>query len=216
MKPTILFAAALVMAAVPVGPASASYSGDQVLCAGDGRPCINNAVYDGRGITITWSAGDAYDVFNVRWSRPGRDETQNEVHGLQFVVSPVHAGTVYHFAVQSCVTRTFRSSRCTAWDDQVVTTTPPDPFACVQGFVWREAFANDRVCVSPAWRQQARNDNLAAASRRSPAGGDYGPDTCLAGYVWREGNRYDHVCVTPQVRAQTARENALAATRRVH
>ncbi len=216
MKTTILFATAFALLAAPFGLASASISGDQVLCAGDGRPCINNSGYDGRGITIGWRAGDGYDLFNVRWSRPGRDDTQVEVRGLQFVLSPVHPGTVYHFAVQSCVTRTFQSSRCTAWDEQDVRTAPSDPFACVQGFVWRETFAGDRVCVSPAWRQQARYDNLAAASRRSPTGGDYGPDTCLPGYVWREANRYDHVRVTPQTRAQTAQENALAATRRAH
>jgi hypothetical protein len=40
------------------------------------------------------------------------------------------------------------------------------PDTCKQGFVWREAFGGDTVCVTPAVRQQAANDNAAAASRK--------------------------------------------------
>jgi hypothetical protein len=52
-----------------------------------------------------------------------------------------------------------------------------------------------------------------AASRRSPSGGAYGPDTCLQGYVWREAVPSDHVCVTPETRTQTAEDNNLASSR---
>src|SRR5215467_7651081 len=38
---------------------------------------------------------------------------------------------------------------------------------CVQGFVWREAGPKDRVCVPPSTREQAREDNNAALSRRA-------------------------------------------------
>lgn len=37
---------------------------------------------------------------------------------------------------------------------------------CKQGFVWREAIADDYVCVTPATRQQARDDNSWAQRRR--------------------------------------------------
>ena len=87
------------------------------------------------------------------------------------------------------------------------------PTACAMGFVWREAFSNDSVCVTGAIRQQARDDNAAAASRRSPTGGAYGPDTCLPGFVWREASANDRVCVTGATRTQAARDNRAASSR---
>src|ERR1044072_9737377 len=39
---------------------------------------------------------------------------------------------------------------------------------CVQGFVWREAFDGDRVCVTPETRSQAAKDNAQAGARRYP------------------------------------------------
>ena len=39
---------------------------------------------------------------------------------------------------------------------------------CTVGFVWREATADDKVCVTGAVRQQARQDNAQAAARRQP------------------------------------------------
>jgi hypothetical protein len=86
--------------------------------------------------------------------------------------------------------------------------------ACADGYVWREAFDGDHVCVTPATRDQVRQDNAAADERRDPNGGPYGPDTCLSGYVWRGANDQDHVCVTPAIRDQTARDNQQAAGRR--
>jgi hypothetical protein len=94
----------------------------------------------------------------------------------------------------------------------------PKPYGvntCKQGFVWREAQANDRVCVTPAVRTQTRNENNLAAQRREPNGGAYGPNTCKQGYVWREATTNDPVCVTPQVRAQAADDNKRAGERRV-
>lgn len=86
---------------------------------------------------------------------------------------------------------------------------------CKQGFVWREAVANDHVCVFPQTRDQARQDNANAAARRQPGGGASGPDTCRRSFVWREATPADHVCVTPQVRAATKDDNRHAAERRV-
>jgi hypothetical protein len=85
---------------------------------------------------------------------------------------------------------------------------------CLKGYVWREAVANDHVCVTPAVRTQTRQDNALADSRRDPNGGPYGPDTCLSGYVWREAVANDHVCVTPATREQARSDNAAADSRR--
>lgn len=84
---------------------------------------------------------------------------------------------------------------------------------CKSGYVWREAFPGDKVCVAPATRSQAATDNRQAAARREPGGGAYGPDTCRQGYVWREARSSDHVCVTPDTRAQAAADNREAHNR---
>ncbi len=85
---------------------------------------------------------------------------------------------------------------------------PSGPDTCKDGFVWREAIENDRVCVVPEARAQAVKDNANAASRREPNGGASGPDTCQIGFVWREVVPSDHVCVLPQIRDQTTLENS--------
>ncbi len=109
--------------------------------------------------------------------------------------------------------------------DELVEVHPYDPIrflatpsvggsdVCKQGYVWREAFAGDHVCVTPQTRAQAAQDNSLAASRRVPGGGAFGPDTCLQGFVWREASPADHVCVAPATRAQAAADNSQAASR---
>lgn len=84
---------------------------------------------------------------------------------------------------------------------------------CRTGFVWREAYPGDVVCVDPIVREQAAADNQAAASRRQPGGGKYGPDTCRPGFVWREARPEDRVCVTPDTRTRAANDNRLASER---
>jgi len=83
---------------------------------------------------------------------------------------------------------------------------------CKQGYVWREAYAGDHVCVPPATRAQTAADNAAAARRRVSAHSD----TCKEGYVWRQARPRDHVCVTPATRQQAEEDNAAAARRRAH
>ena len=89
------------------------------------------------------------------------------------------------------------------------------PDTCIQGYVWRDAFPGDHVCVTPDRRDQAADDNRQAAARREPGGGAYGPNTCRQGFVWREARQGDVVCVTPRVRTLTAQDNAQSAARRV-
>lgn len=44
---------------------------------------------------------------------------------------------------------------------------PYGPDTSVQGFVWREAFDGDTICVTPAFRQQMFSANGAAACRKA-------------------------------------------------
>jgi hypothetical protein len=85
---------------------------------------------------------------------------------------------------------------------------PAGPDSCLDGFVWRDAGPNDHVCVTPARRDRAAEDNELADSRRNPNGGEWGPDTCLEGFIWREAFPGDHVCVTPARFDQVQEENA--------
>lgn len=84
---------------------------------------------------------------------------------------------------------------------------------CRDGYVWREAFPGDHVCVTPQVRKHTARDNKLAPRRRQRGGGAYGPDTCVKGYVWREARKDDHVCVTPETRSQVASDNKLGASR---
>ncbi len=87
------------------------------------------------------------------------------------------------------------------------------PPQCKSGFVWRTAQPTDLVCAPPASRDRVKQENAAAASRRSPTGGPYGPNTCLPGFVWREAFNGDVVCVPPASRTLAKEENALSASR---
>jgi len=91
----------------------------------------------------------------------------------------------------------------------------PASDTCVSGYVWRDAVAGDRVCVTPQTRSQAWYDNSQAPYRRNPNGA-YGPYTCVSGYVWRVVVPSDLVCVTPAVRSQVAYDNSQAHYRRLN
>jgi serine/threonine protein kinase len=97
------------------------------------------------------------------------------------------------------------------------TSAPPDSAnvetsdGCSQGYVWRQATPDDRICVTPQVRQQVAFDNSQVEDRRNAAA--YDPETCVDGYVWREATPDDRVCVTPFVRQQTLQDNAQAQSR---
>ena len=84
---------------------------------------------------------------------------------------------------------------------------------CLMGYVWRQAYSGDYVCVTPGQRTQAASDNAAAAGRIQSGGGAYGQYTCQQGYVWRQVVPDDYVCVTAAERAQAAADNAQANNR---
>lgn len=89
---------------------------------------------------------------------------------------------------------------------------PYGAFTCASGYVWREAFAGDIVCVEPWVRDQMAYDNANQAGRYDPYG-PYGEFSCVSGYVWRDAYDGDGVCVTPQTRAQVHSDNAMAGSR---
>jgi hypothetical protein len=80
---------------------------------------------------------------------------------------------------------------------------------CASGYVWREAYAGDVVCVDPSQRDQAASDNANAAYRVDSSN----PPYCLSGYVWRDAYDGDAVCVEPWVRDQVHFDNAQSAFR---
>lgn len=87
-----------------------------------------------------------------------------------------------------------------------------DPYPCLGGFVFREAYPGDATCVTPEARQQAANDNAYGPDRVDPDGA-YGPNSCLSPYVWRQARDGDVVCVTTTTRDETHRDNQLAPDR---
>ncbi len=108
-----------------------------------------------------------------------------------------------HHCFSSFAHSRFPFSSCS---HQISTNLPP-------GYVWREAYDGDHVCVPPDSRSAAAADNAAAASRVQPEGGPFGPDTCKDGFVWREAQPSDHVCVTVATRTQTSQDNQEAPYR---
>jgi hypothetical protein len=90
---------------------------------------------------------------------------------------------------------------------------PYGPDTCIQGYVWRNARSGDVVCVTPAVRDTAAQDNGLASQRVDPNGA-YGPNSCKQGFVWREAFDGDLVCVIPATRSQAASDNAAAASRK--
>lgn len=83
-------------------------------------------------------------------------------------------------------------------------------YACRSGFVWREAYDGDVVCVTPASREKARAEKVAGPGNTLP-----GSINCRSGYVWREARPSDLVCVSggrsPTPRDRVRAENADAA-----
>ena len=75
--------------------------------------------------------------------------------------------------------------------------------SCSQGFVWREAFPGDYVCVTSESRSLVTSEN------RDPAHAE----PCQPGTVWRESRPSHHICVSLERRAEVADENRLASGR---
>ena len=81
--------------------------------------------------------------------------------------------------------------------------------ACAEGYVWREAFPDDHVCVTKDTRDLVADENKNAEENRKRGSGDQ----CEPGFVWRMASPQDHVCVTQAERDQAQQDNNLASTR---
>ncbi len=89
-----------------------TYSGD----------CVFMRVYtatDGRIVVKYWGNQD-YDFYQLRWSRPGRGETQSKVRGSGsagswWALNNAWEKTPYTFKIQACYSSIFGSD-CTPWD----------------------------------------------------------------------------------------------------
>lgn len=94
-------------------------------------------------------------------------------------------------------------------DDATAANCPYGANTCASGYVWREAFAGDVVCVAPSQRSQAASDNANAYYRVDASN----PPYCVSGYVWRDAYDGDGVCVEPWVRDQVHYDNSQAPYR---
>jgi hypothetical protein len=91
------------------------------------------------------------------------------------------------------------------------------PNTCIEGYVWRGAFSNDYVCLTPEVRDQAAADNRNAPLRAKSWLTDVRgvpSRVCRPGFVWRAAAPNDQVCVTAATRAQALADNQQAASRR--
>jgi hypothetical protein len=79
---------------------------------------------------------------------------------------------------------------------------------CADGFVWREAFPDDHVCVSPQVRDMVKRQNHDAGQFTTQEGQE-----CAPGYVFRMAGPRDQVCVTEDERDQAEQDNRMAETR---
>jgi hypothetical protein len=84
---------------------------------------------------------------------------------------------------------------------------------CISPYVWREAYRDDRVCVTTDTHVRTLQDNELAASRRNLDGGAWGADTCKSGFVFRDAFPGDRVCVDPDSRYQAQVDNQQAPLR---
>jgi Fibronectin type III domain len=207
-----LAAITLTLSLLAYAPAHAASAFGQ--CPAD-RPCITVLSQTGHTLSLTWSPPN-YDGYNVFWSRPGSSNQFHVDGSTTATLSEIYPYTTYTFSVEGCDTHFLAPSTCSPWSSsEQITTVGSSADVCVQGFVWREAGAQDFVCVTPNVRSQAAYDNSQASVRRDPAG-PYGPDTCVQGFVWREAFSNDQVCVTPQTRSEAAADNSQAVYRVVH
>jgi hypothetical protein len=182
-----------------------------------------SAGQSGTSIQFFWVGRMGVDFYHVRYRVSGGDKqvkiSSNSTNGYFFDLNNVKPSATYSIRLQACQSNFLASSNCGPWRSVSFTTAAaPKPYGvdtCNQGYVWREAQPNDRVCVTPAVRTQTRNENNSAADRREPNGGAYGPNTCKQGFVWREATKNDPVCVIPAVRDQAAEDNRQAEARRV-
>lgn len=118
-----------------------------VLHATDGKKVANPECISG----YVWRSIRAGDQVCVTAATRSQAQADNKAAGERRVSEPAKA------ALAACTAAIRPDPACTAKAYRI---------ACKPGFVWREAFADDYVCVTPATRDLARADNAAAPRRR--------------------------------------------------
>ncbi|WP_433666407.1 hypothetical protein ACQP06_22190 [Nocardia sp. CA-136227] len=126
MKQKFLMAAAVPIAALGMTmlPATASagpgtFEGDVIGCPYD-RPCITELWARDGVIHVAWKGDHGYDVYNFRWGRPGRAESQYERGSGRYgstTINNGHSNTTYTVKVQGCTTHWYGSSDCSQWNE---------------------------------------------------------------------------------------------------
>src|SRR5437879_2092442 len=81
---------------------------------------------------------------------------------------------------------------------------------CRQGFVWREAFPGDYVCVTPEARSQAAQDNRSASGSNDH---QFRAGACTQSLLSSVDDQHDLVSVPPAMRQQIWDDNAGASGR---
>ncbi len=96
---------------------------------------------------------------------------------------------------------------------------PYPTVVCSPGYVWRDAFDGDLICVTPQRYAQVQDENRYASEHIDPNAVVYGftnSDDCLPGYMWRlagpndrvdPNHQVDRVCVTLKAYDQATDEN---------
>jgi hypothetical protein len=118
--------------------------------------------------------------------------------------------------MRSAISKIAATGFTVAWS---IATIPPAlaQDTCRQGFVWREAFVGDHVCVTPRTRDQAARENSEADARRQPGGGAYGPapssddERAIDQMAFNPGHGFDPLGITHarvDVYATSARNRA--------
>ncbi|MGD9783533.1 MAG: fibronectin type III domain-containing protein [Hyphomicrobiaceae bacterium] len=150
------------------------------------------------------------EVTDANGAQVGRSLTGVGNFGARRVFEKLDFNRKYCFRIRARTEPGTQGCVSARWSGYACATTPVPPLVtgCRQGLVRRLASRGDRVCVTPASRDLIAQENRTAASRRSPNGGAYGPNTCRQGFVWREAFNGDVVCVTPARRAEVKAENA--------
>jgi hypothetical protein len=197
------------------------------LCDGTrpGGPTFDHAALNPARVIWTYNGpSGCNDIYNIRYGVIGDPDQQIKVDGASCPTTArppkfcennmvIPKDRPYHIAVQACHTRFLQSSQCSQWSTDALLL-PYGPDTCRDGFVWRDAFDGDHVCVTSAQRVEAASENATASSRVSSTDHSYGPDTCVQGFVWRGASSSDHVCVTGAQYQETQNENAQAGAHR--
>lgn len=180
------------------------------------RPCFVSAYQACHTVNFDFSGIKDWDFYNLRYPVSGGGERQVENRSGKYTINNARPAATYTIKVQGCSSRTLRSSKCSPWVQESVTTvTDYGPDTCRPSLVWRDASPNDHVCVLPRERDQVASQNASASSKRQPGGGAYGPDTCRQPYVWRDAFPGDHVCVSVPERDTARNQNRLASKGRL-